>query len=856
MASSTNGIKNAGLMSGLDTENLVKQMASLTKSKINRQKQKLQSLQWKQEAYRNVSSKIRTFKDTYLNSLAPETNIGSNYLMSSFKATSSNDAVSVSANSSAAAASYKITNIKQLAKAAEVTSNQGAVNAGVQLDFSKAAEAAKKAAEDAVDFPQYTVKVTLDGLSREITFTADEDASQCQKNFVDALNAQLGTSSNTFEMDDKGYLTLNSTDDCTHSFTVGVSGKADNKDESMAAVGLTKNTSNKISSSSKLGDVSFAKSLVGENFSFSVNGVDFSFNRDTTIDQMINTVNKSGANVTMRFDSLSQSFTLKSSEEGLGGEISVVQNSGNLLNSLFNSDEIAVGNKDSAVSVMSDSLTANKKVGDLESLVNTSISITVNGKTRDVGFFKYDGEGKKNDISDSVDENGKVTKTSQEKIVALFNKQLKTAFGNDAPTMKLNNGVISFEGAGTNDIISVKASENDSDSGKLMNALGFSGASSYTNKVNADEYILSSGADFNITKADGSTLTLTGDVTIQTLVDEGLVSYDETTGVMTAVQDFKAGDGVARDVLNKYFGKTEIVGTTTENTASTFAGQNAIVTINGVQMTNNSNSITIDGTTIDLGNLTEQGIEKINNGEAVVVNTSRDTEKAYEAVKKFITDYNKLIDELQTEVNSARPKSNGSYYDPLTEEQEEEMSEKEIEKWNEQAKKGLLYRDSRLNTAITKIANAVNNAFTDENFSLFDMGIEFEDAVGSFKLKIADETAFKDAFDKHADQIQKLFTDKNDGLAARLTSAIDSAISTTKGNYGSLTSVAGVENTTSQGQNEISKQIDAYNEIISKLQKRYESEKERYWSKFTALEKAMAQYQTQASIFSDTSSGY
>ena len=98
MASSTNGIKNAGLMSGLDTENLVKQMASLTKSKINRQKQKLQSLQWKQEAYRNVSSKIRTFKDTYLNSLAPETNIGSNYLMSSFKATSSNDAVSVSAD--------------------------------------------------------------------------------------------------------------------------------------------------------------------------------------------------------------------------------------------------------------------------------------------------------------------------------------------------------------------------------------------------------------------------------------------------------------------------------------------------------------------------------------------------------------------------------------------------------------------------------------------------------------------------------------------------------------------------------------------------------------------------------------
>ena len=98
MAGSTNGIKNAGLLSGLDTENLVKQMASLTKSKINRQKQKLQSLQWKQESYRSVISKIKTFKDTYLNALNPETNIGSNYLMASFKATSSNSAVTATAS--------------------------------------------------------------------------------------------------------------------------------------------------------------------------------------------------------------------------------------------------------------------------------------------------------------------------------------------------------------------------------------------------------------------------------------------------------------------------------------------------------------------------------------------------------------------------------------------------------------------------------------------------------------------------------------------------------------------------------------------------------------------------------------
>lgn len=861
MAGSTNGIKNAGLLSGLDTENLVKQMASLTKSKINRQKQKLQSLQWKQESYRSVISKIKTFKDTYLNALNPETNIGSNYLMASFKATSSNSAVTATASSTAAEASYKITNIAQLATAAQVTSNGGAVNAAVQLDFSKAAEEAKKAAEASTDFPQYTVKVTLDGLSREITFTADEDASISQQHFVDALNAQLGTSSNSFTMDDKGRLTLNSTDGYVHSFTVGVSDKAPNKNASMAAIGLENNTSNKISTSAKLGDISFAKELKGDNFSFNINGVDFSFNKNTTVAQMIKTVNSSSANVTMSFDSLSQSFSLKASQEGQGGEISISQSSGNLLNALFNNDEIAEGNKDSSVSVMGSSLTGTKKAGNLENLVNNSIKITVNGVTKEVGFYKYDGNGDKNDISDTVGDDGVVTKTSQEKIVELFNKELKNAFGGSAPTMKYTaaedgGGYISFETAGANDIISFNAVAGNSDSARLVSALGFEvtdSKSSFTNKVNADEYKLSENG-LNLTRADGSAVSLTGDVTIQDLVDEGLVSYDETTGVMTALEDFTAADDDSKAVLEKFFGKSSISGSAVDNAATNYQGQNAVVTINGVTLTNSSNSIEIDGTTINLGGLTQDGINKINAGEAVTVSTKRDTEKAYDAVVKFINDYNKLIDELNKETSTSRPKSNGAYYDPLTEEQEEEMTDKQIENWEEKAKQGLLYNDSRINSFVSKLSDAVTNTYTSDNFCLFNMGIEFEDSVGSGKLIIRDEAKFKQAFENNAEQIQELFTDKNNGLAARVTKAVDSAISTTRGSYGSLTMVAGVENTASQGSNEISKQIDAYNEMISKLQKKYEAEQERYWSKFTALEKAMAQWSTQASIFTDSSS--
>ena len=43
----------SGLMSGLDTEELVKAMTANTKNRINSKQQKLQTLQWKQDGYRS-----------------------------------------------------------------------------------------------------------------------------------------------------------------------------------------------------------------------------------------------------------------------------------------------------------------------------------------------------------------------------------------------------------------------------------------------------------------------------------------------------------------------------------------------------------------------------------------------------------------------------------------------------------------------------------------------------------------------------------------------------------------------------------------------------------------------------------
>ena len=70
MSSTIGRNRFAGLVSGLDTESLVKAMTANTKKRINTQKQKLQSLTWKQESYRDVISKISDFKNKYLDILS------------------------------------------------------------------------------------------------------------------------------------------------------------------------------------------------------------------------------------------------------------------------------------------------------------------------------------------------------------------------------------------------------------------------------------------------------------------------------------------------------------------------------------------------------------------------------------------------------------------------------------------------------------------------------------------------------------------------------------------------------------------------------------------------------------------
>lgn len=312
----------SGLMSGLDTESLVKSMAANTKNRLNTKKQKLQTLQWKQEAYRSSISKISDFQKKFLD-WGSDTSIKANSVMNKYKAESTNDKLAVSANSSATPATYYIS-ASTAASAAQVKSAGSISTDRINLDFSKN-----------VDGKEYTVQMTYNGTTRDVTFKGSSDADTAKANFLEAANntfKDIKTDAQGFEFKD-GTSTLvfnNANDGIRHTFSIKYNSEA---------VGLSNTVGSTMGTTTKLGEAAFNTALNGDKFEFSINGEKFTFEKSSTVGDVINAINKADIGVKASFSTMTQSFKLESTETGTAGKLNIEQTSGNLLNSLFNSSD-------------------------------------------------------------------------------------------------------------------------------------------------------------------------------------------------------------------------------------------------------------------------------------------------------------------------------------------------------------------------------------------------------------------------------------------------------------------------------------------------------------------------------------
>ena len=240
------------------------------------------------------------------------------------------------------------------------------------------------------------------------------------------------------------------------------------------------------------------------------------------------------------------------------------------------------------------------------------------------------------------------------------------------------------------------------------------GSFSLYNKTSGEKNII------NITAGNGDTATLLNNL--------HLASYNAQDNTLGAALSFNAGTAV-----------------------EAAKGTNAQATIDGKTYNLESNKITVAGVTYNFNNVSEVG-------KTTTVNVSQDTDKIVDNVKKFVDMYNTLLDSLNDKLSEEKY----SDYKPLTKEQEKDMSEDQIKKWNEKAKSGLLYHNNEVRSLVSDMREAIYtpvNAVDSKYNSLSAIGITTTATKGHVTL---DEDKLRKALTEDPDCVYQLFASDQD----------------------------------------------------------------------------------------------
>lgn len=248
--------------------------------------------------------------------------------------------------------------------------------------------------------------------------------------------------------------------------------------------------------------------------------------------------------------------------------------------------------------------------------------------------------------------------------------------------------------------------------------------------------------------------------------------------------------------------------------------------------------------------------------EAVTFTTSSDADKIVDTIKDFVNDYNEMVTEIKNAYSTLpMQRSNGAYYEPLTEEEKEGMSDSAIESWEENAKTGLLFGDRDLSSLYSRLTSAVS-MYGQDLSDLKAAGITVNYSSGLSTLSFNEKT-LRDTLESDPDRVRDLFTRSKDngaatdGLMAALKDPLEKFGGTTGAVKGTLVEKAGSPlSPTSIYSNQIQKQLDNLDTQIEKWQDKMSDQVDYYTSQFTRLEQLIAQMNSQSSTLAGLMGGY
>lgn len=262
-------------------------------------------------------------------------------------------------------------------------------------------------------------------------------------------------------------------------------------------------------------------------------------------------------------------------------------------------------------------------------------------------------------------------------------------------------------------------------------------------------------------------------------------------------------------------------------------GQDASFTYNGaLALTSHSNSYTLGGVTFNFTEKTDNPVK---------VTVSNDVDAAFDKIKEFVDAYNKIVENVNAKLDETRYRD----YQPLTDAQKEEMSDDEIELWEEKAKSGLLKGDSVLQNSLYSLRSAwYNNVETGGAYThLAEIGITTSSNYLDNGKLIIDEEKLKAALTENPDGVYKLFSNDVEGdgrgIVNRLEDTLESTIDSIYKKAGKST-YTNDQYTIGKQLNDVQDRIDDYEDYLVNVE-------DRYWSQFTAMETAINQLNQQSS---------
>ena len=325
-----------------------------------------------------------------------------------------------------------------------------------------------------------------------------------------------------------------------------------------------------------------------------------------------------------------------------------------------------------------------------------------------------------------------------------------------------------------------------------------------------------------------------------TIADNQTYYAEDADGNITATQ--KLSDDVKAEYDEKVANAVKVMNGDYKDlaTATKVDGCDAEITMNGAKFTSMSNTFTINGLTFD-------ALETTTN--EVTITTTEDTDGIYNMIKNFFSEYNKLINEMDSLYNADAAKG----YDPLLSEEKKELSDSEVEEWEKKIKDSLLRKDSTLSTVSDAMKTILMQGVevSGKQMYLSDFGIN---TLGYFTAPENERNAYHidgDADDsstsKETDVLKAMIAADPDTVTAFFTKLSNKL-------YNSLTEKMSATTMSSAftvyNDKQMKSDYESYTEKISKQEEKLNDLIDSWYKKFSAMETALAKLESKNSAIS------